>query len=67
MPKAEKKMSEENISETEANPLNQPAAQPTDGEIAVRAYHIYLERGSIEGNPDDDWLQAKYELAKGSD
>jgi len=40
-------------------PDQQLAAQPTDEEIAVRAYHIYLERGGDEGNPDDDWLQAK--------
>jgi hypothetical protein len=32
----------------------------------VRAYHIYLERGGGEGNPDDDWLQAKRELTEGS-
>jgi hypothetical protein len=77
MQKAEKKQSQEDISETEFNQLDQPAsqpigdqmdrpaAQPTDEEIAVRAYHIYLERGGVEGNPDDDWLQAKRELSQG--
>jgi len=40
-------------------------ARPTDEEIAVRAYHIYLERGEAEGNPSDDWLQAERELAEG--
>jgi DUF2934 family protein len=45
--------------------MDRPAAQPTDEEIAVRAYHIYLERGEVEGNPDDDWLQAKRELSEG--
>ncbi len=39
-------------------------ARPTDEEIAVRAYHIYLERGDAEGNPSDDWLQAERELAE---
>lgn len=68
MTKAATKKSQQNISETEANqPDQKPAAQPTDEEIAVRAYHIYLERGGVEGNPDDDWLQAKRELVEGSD
>lgn len=37
--------------------------RPTEEEIAVRAYHIYLERGDAEGNASDDWLQAERELA----
>jgi hypothetical protein len=36
--------------------------RPTEEEIAVRAYHIYLERCGAEGNPYDDWLQAEREL-----
>jgi len=64
MAKAGTQHSPENISEPETNqPDQQLAEQPTDEEIAVRAYHIYLERGGVEGNPDDDWLQAKRELA----
>ena len=42
-------------------------ARPTQQEVAVRAYHIYLERGDAEGNADDDWLQAERELAQASD
>jgi hypothetical protein len=42
-----------------------PVARPTEEEIAVRAYHIYLERGEAEGNPSDDWLQAERELTEG--
>ena len=38
--------------------------QPTEEEIAVRAYHIYLERGRAEGEPLDDWLQAERELTE---
>ena len=38
--------------------------QPTEEEIAVRAYHIYLERGGAEGEPLDDWLQAERELSE---
>jgi hypothetical protein len=38
--------------------------RPTEEEIAVRAYHIYLERGEREGNPADDWLRAERELTE---
>jgi DUF2934 family protein len=38
--------------------------QPTEEEIAVRAYHIYLERGGAGGEPLDDWLEAERELTK---
>ena len=37
-------------------------AKPTYDEIALRAYHIYLERGSTPGDPMQDWLQAEREL-----
>ena len=72
MAKAGTQFSPENISEPEASQPDQQmdepsAAQPTDEEIAVRAYHIYLERGEVEGNPDDDWLQAKRELSNGGE
>lgn len=36
--------------------------QPTSEEIALRAYHIYLERGSTPGDPMEDWLRAEREL-----
>jgi hypothetical protein len=36
---------------------------PSYDEIALRAYHIYLERGSTPGDPMRDWLQAERELA----
>lgn len=42
-----------------------PRARPAEEEIALRAYHIYLERGEAEGNPADDWLQAEREFAGG--
>jgi len=38
------------------------AYQPTNEEIALRAYHIYLERGSMPGDPIADWLQAEREM-----
>ncbi len=36
--------------------------QPTQGEIALRAYHIYLERKGAPGNPLEDWTRAEREL-----
>lgn len=65
MAKTAKGKSEESISPVE---VEQPGetdslrAQPAQDEIAVRAYHIYLERGGAVGNPEDDWLQAEREL-----
>lgn len=68
MAKAGKKKAQQVISETDANQPSQmaAAAPPTEEEIAARAYHIYLERGGAEGNPDDDWLQAERDLTRGS-
>lgn len=41
-----------------------PAAgvRPTNEEIALRAYHIYLERNGAPGNPLEDWARAEREL-----
>jgi hypothetical protein len=35
---------------------------PTREEIALRAYHIYLERGGAPGNELQDWTRAEREL-----
>jgi Protein of unknown function (DUF2934) len=35
---------------------------PGLGEIRLRAYEIYLERGGLPGNELEDWLQAEREL-----
>jgi hypothetical protein len=58
----------EEVSETEVSqPTETPATTPpTEEQIAERAYHIYLERGGADGNPDDDWLQAERELSSPS-
>ncbi|HKV63484.1 MAG TPA: DUF2934 domain-containing protein [Candidatus Acidoferrum sp.] len=37
-------------------------SHPTTEEIALRAYHIYLERKGAPGNPLDDWTRAEREL-----
>ena len=36
--------------------------QPTQEEIALRAYQIYLKRGATPGNELDDWMQAERQL-----
>jgi hypothetical protein len=35
---------------------------PTREEIALRAYHIYLERQGAPGHPLEDWTRAEREL-----
>jgi hypothetical protein len=35
---------------------------PSQEQIAVRAYEIYLERGGAPGNPLEDWTRAEREL-----
>ena len=35
---------------------------PTHEQIAIRAYHIYLERGATPGNELEDWVRAEGEL-----
>jgi Protein of unknown function (DUF2934) len=40
--------------------------KPAQGEIALRAYEIYLSRGQKNGGDIDDWLAAEQELASGN-
>ncbi len=35
---------------------------PSHEDIALRAYHIFLERKGTPGNPFDDWARAESEL-----
>lgn len=39
--------------------------RPKHGDIAVAAYHLYLERGAEEGHDLDDWLRAETLLTQG--
>jgi hypothetical protein len=41
----------------------QASAPPSADAIAVRAYQLYLERGSEHGRDVEDWLRAERELA----
>ncbi len=61
MPKTAESKSLPDAAEAE-QPDATPRAGPTHEEIVLRAYHIYIERGSAEGSPIDDWLQAEREL-----
>ena len=48
--------------------LEKPRAwtNPTTEEIALRAYHIFLERGGGPGNALEDWTRAERELQEES-
>jgi hypothetical protein len=41
-----------------------PKKHPTHEEIALRAYHIYLQRAGAPGNPFEDWTRAEHELVE---
>ena len=45
-------------------PRKSAAAQapPTHDQIALRAYHLYLQRHGAPGNPFDDWRLAEQQL-----
>jgi len=36
----------------------------SEEQIRDRAYEIYIERGGVDGQALDDWLQAEIELEK---
>ncbi len=38
--------------------------QIADGEIAARAYQLYLARGACDGNDLNDWFVAEQQLRK---
>jgi Protein of unknown function (DUF2934) len=38
------------------------ASEPSEEEIRIRAYRRYLERGCLDGQDFDDWLEAEREL-----
>jgi hypothetical protein len=58
-PKAEKKvlqMPENGNSHNGSSPLD------LEGEIRLRAYQLYVERGFIAGFEEEDWLTAEREV-----
>lgn len=40
------------------------ASEPSEEDIRLRAYHMYLERGGDHGRDFDDWLKATEELRR---
>jgi hypothetical protein len=59
-----RKSASETAATTTSKPRKAPAIKsgPSHDEIALRAYHIYLQRNAAPGNPFDDWKQAEREL-----
>jgi hypothetical protein len=58
-------MTKKSATETSApKPRKSSAAEsaPTHEQIALRAYHIYLQRNCAPGNPFEDWTRAEQEL-----
>jgi hypothetical protein len=39
----------------------------SDGDIAQRAYELFLSRGGTHGHDFEDWIQAKQELVREPD
>jgi hypothetical protein len=48
--------------EIQAVSLHGEGVQVPHEQIAVRAYHLYLERGGRGGDPVSDWVRAEREL-----
>ncbi|HVM76180.1 MAG TPA: DUF2934 domain-containing protein [Candidatus Saccharimonadales bacterium] len=40
----------------------EPMVGPTQEEIAVRAYELFLQSGSVDGHDMEHWLSAEAEL-----
>jgi hypothetical protein len=47
-----------------AEVLTAVAPEPTYGEVATRAYFVYLRRNGAPGSPDHDWMVALDELRR---
>jgi len=45
-----------------AHPGSAATAVPTHKDIAKHAYEIYVEKGSQQGQSEQNWLQAEQEL-----
>lgn len=43
--------------------LETPLQPPSEDEIRTYANHLYLQRGSVDGHEQDDWLEAEACLA----
>jgi hypothetical protein len=61
-------MAKKSATESTSKPRKVPAGKtaPTQDEIALRAYHIFLQRNGAPGNPFEDWTRAERELLEES-
>ncbi len=53
---------ERNVKQGEPTRKSPQRQQPSEDEIRVRAYQIFVERGAAPGHDLDDWLRAEREL-----
>lgn len=60
-PAAQQRVVEKSVIQTPAV-SSPPRREPSNDEIAARAYEIFLHRGGSDGADLDDWLQAEREL-----
>jgi len=51
-------------SKTRKDVAPKPATTPSHEEIALRAYHIYLQRNGSPGNAFEDWKRAEQESVR---
>jgi hypothetical protein len=64
------KLAEKSAEKAEVQPVNavlaveveQLPVGPNREQIELRAYEIYVQRGSVDGNDLADWLEAENEL-----
>jgi len=70
MPKAKpsrtpKPKAEKNLLQMPENGNSHNGSSPLDleSEIRLRAYELYVQRGSIEGFEEEDWLTAEREVS----
>lgn len=47
-----------------SNPSTGIVTQPTFEQIQMRAYHLWLQRGQVEGSEAQNWLDAEQELIR---
>jgi hypothetical protein len=64
MPKS-KRSEEEMGSATPEMAGDTTIGSPDHERIAVRAYELYLARGGVDGQAEEDWLTAEQELSNG--
>jgi hypothetical protein len=50
------------VKASKASAISMVKREPTHAEIAVRAYELYLDRGGLPGQHEEDWLRAEIEL-----